>query len=283
MGTGRRKSCPVRRVIHCATGPPSGAPRACTRLVGFRRDRGLYCCRLFSCYYRPAGDQPFPGGLVVRIRRSHRRGPGSIPAELSKAPGCGDIISAYQLSAARLLAKNGFRRRKTCGPFEAGSKEEPAFPYRESNPGRLGDQPFPGGLVVRIRRSHRAAGFDSRSGNALLPPNGGLRSRALLALLRRPSPSKTKGVRVKNGLLRASDLRIANSAPTVLRSTAELSKAPGCGDIISAYQLSAARLLAKNGFRRRKTCGPFEAGSKEEPAFPYRESNPGRLGENQES
>ncbi|KAL1264924.1 hypothetical protein QQF64_002951 [Cirrhinus molitorella] len=61
------------------------------------------------------------------------------------------------------------------------------------------------------------------------------------------------------------------------------SKAPGCGDIISAYQLSAARLLAKNGFRRRKTCGPFEEGSKEEPAFPYRESNPGRLGENQES
>ncbi|KAL1265137.1 hypothetical protein QQF64_003164 [Cirrhinus molitorella] len=33
----------------------------------------------------------------------------------------------------------------------------------------------------------------------------------------------------------------------------------------------------------RKTCGPFEEGSKEEPAFPYRESNPGRLGENQES
>ncbi|RXN34403.1 hypothetical protein ROHU_004017 [Labeo rohita] len=30
---------------------------------------------------RPAAAQPFPGGLVVRIRRSHRRGPGSIPGQ----------------------------------------------------------------------------------------------------------------------------------------------------------------------------------------------------------
>ena len=30
---------------------------------------------------RVLGKQPFPGGLVVRIRRSHRRGPGSIPGQ----------------------------------------------------------------------------------------------------------------------------------------------------------------------------------------------------------
>ncbi|KAL1265443.1 hypothetical protein QQF64_003470 [Cirrhinus molitorella] len=80
--------------------------------------------RLFSCYYQASRQPALPWWSS---------------AELSKAPGCGDIISAYQLSAARLLAKNGFRRRKTCGPFEEGSKEEPAFPYRESNPGRLGE------------------------------------------------------------------------------------------------------------------------------------------------
>ncbi len=30
---------------------------------------------------RPAGGQPFPGSLVVRIRHSHRRGPGSISSQ----------------------------------------------------------------------------------------------------------------------------------------------------------------------------------------------------------
>ncbi|KAL1264923.1 hypothetical protein QQF64_002950 [Cirrhinus molitorella] len=156
--------------------------------------RGLYCCPLVLMLL--PGQQPFPGGLVVRIRRSHRRGPGSIPA--------------------RLLAKNGFRRRKTCGSFEEGSKEEPAFPYRESNPGRLVrrvihcatgpppgapractrlDQPFPGGLVVRIRRSHRRGpGSIPGQGTLFCPPMADCKVELCLPFREgRPPPKKRVG------------------------------------------------------------------------------------------
>ncbi|KAL1265152.1 hypothetical protein QQF64_003179 [Cirrhinus molitorella] len=123
MGTGRRKSCPDALSIAPLAHRPGLLVLAPDLLV-FDVTEACTAVRLFSCYYQ-ASRRP-----ALHWWSS---------AELSKAPGCGDIISAYQLSAARLLAKNGFRRRKTCGPFEAGSKEEPAFPYRESNPGRLGE------------------------------------------------------------------------------------------------------------------------------------------------
>ncbi|KAL1265156.1 hypothetical protein QQF64_003183 [Cirrhinus molitorella] len=116
---------------------------------------------------RPAGDQPFPGGLVVRIRRSHRRGPGSIPGQgtlfcpptadcevelaclFEKASpsktkglstgGCGDIISAYQLSAARLLAQiTASDAGRRAGRSKREAKRSPPS-IRESKPGPLGE------------------------------------------------------------------------------------------------------------------------------------------------
>ncbi|CAM4732920.1 unnamed protein product [Leuciscus chuanchicus] len=46
---------------------------------------------------RGRSQQTFPGGLVVRIRRSHRRGPGSIPGQgMSFCPPAAVVIAKFR-------------------------------------------------------------------------------------------------------------------------------------------------------------------------------------------
>ncbi|RXN13780.1 hypothetical protein ROHU_009426 [Labeo rohita] len=80
---------------------------------------------------KPAADQAFATGLVVRsLNQRPKDGQRSIYSP-----------PLYPQSYGRRSGVGTQPRpiRKTCGPFEEGSKEELAFPYRESNPGRLGE------------------------------------------------------------------------------------------------------------------------------------------------
>ncbi|CAM4559450.1 unnamed protein product [Leuciscus chuanchicus] len=95
---------------------------------------------------------------------------------------------------------------------------------RGAQPGLRGrnQQTFPGGLVVRIRRSHRRGpGSIPGQGMSFCPPAAvviakcPLQTQALTA----SSRSTAKEKRPPSSRSRTSDLRIANLPPTVLRST----------------------------------------------------------------
>ncbi len=63
-------------------GPPLAGSCACTNLVRLECARGLSCYLFMIMLLRGLETgQAFPGGLVVRIWRSHRHGPGSIPGQ----------------------------------------------------------------------------------------------------------------------------------------------------------------------------------------------------------
>ncbi|XDV19593.1 hypothetical protein PO909_025039 [Leuciscus waleckii] len=71
---------------------------------------------------RGRNQQTFPGGLVVRIRRSHRRGPGSIPGQgMSFCPPAAVVI-ACRTPADGLVEKHG-QGKKTS--FEPESNQRP--------------------------------------------------------------------------------------------------------------------------------------------------------------
>ncbi|CAM4559981.1 unnamed protein product [Leuciscus chuanchicus] len=75
---------------------------------------------------RGRNQQTFPGGLVVRIRRSHRRGPGSIPGQgMSFCPPAAVVIAKCRTtnsSADGLVEKHG-QGKKTS--FEPESNQRP--------------------------------------------------------------------------------------------------------------------------------------------------------------
>ncbi|RXN36091.1 hypothetical protein ROHU_003254 [Labeo rohita] len=116
------------------------------------------------------------------------------------------------------------------------------------------DSPFPGGLVVRIRRSHRR-------GPGSIPGQG-----TLFCRFEKAGPPKMVG-RVKNNLRRTSDLKIANAPPTVLRATSRAieGRGGGSGGTNLGLSGSVARLLAKNGLLTQDDMRVVQRGNKEEP------------------
>lgn len=88
-----------------------------------------------------AWSPPLPGGLVVRIRRSHRRGPGSIPGQGSLSS---SSRPTYQ-PAQRIRAP--FSQLLPCHAASAPTQGQPPR-LAQALPCRLG-QPEPFGLASR--------------------------------------------------------------------------------------------------------------------------------------
>ncbi|CAM4652054.1 unnamed protein product [Leuciscus chuanchicus] len=81
-------------------------------------------------------------------------------------------------------------------------------------------QTFPGGLVVRIRRSHRRGpGSIPGQGMSFCPPAAVVIAKCHTTNSSASSRSTAKEKRTPSSRSRTSDLRIANLPPTVLRST----------------------------------------------------------------